>query len=211
MGARWCSSWRVAIVAAVRRLCLDLEGNMMKSLPLLALAWMSALAGCATQPPIASAGESTDWSVKDEAAVRATLAGLDAAWNGHDMRGLHELFADDGQWVRSSGNIWRSRDRIYINHQFGPQSPLLHTENIELRPIAPQVAVAVAIMKYGEGELPSVGKVPAVHLRVSVVMVKRGATWKILQLHEAGLLPVVEDNDELWGKAGSRKAGQAAR
>jgi uncharacterized protein (TIGR02246 family) len=190
---------------------LGREGNMMKSLPVLALVWMSAVAGCATQQPFASAGDSTNLSAQDEAAVRATLAGLDAAWNGHDMQGLHELFADDGQWVRSSGNIWRSRDRIYSNYEFGPQSPPLHTENIELRPVAPQVAVAVAIMKYGEGELPSVGKIPAVHLRVSVVMVKRGATWKILQLHEAGLLPVVEENDELWGKAGSRKAGQAAR
>jgi uncharacterized protein (TIGR02246 family) len=127
------------------------------------------------------------------------------------MDGLHQLFAADAQWVRSSGNIWRSRDRIYIHYEFGPQSPRLHTENIEVRPIAPQVAVAVAIMKYGEGEIPAVGKTPAVHLRVSVVMVQREGAWKILQLHEAGILPVVEDNDDLWGTTGSKQTGQSAR
>lgn len=182
----------------------------MKSLPLLVFLGMTFV-GCATAPHATNANAAIPWSAEHEAAVCATLAKLDAAWNGHDMRGLHELFAADAQWVRSSGNIWRSRDRIYIHYEFGPQSPQLHTENIEVRPIAPQVAVAVAIMKYGEGEIPSMGKIPAVHLRVSVVMVQRGGEWKILQLHEAGILPVVEENDDLWGKAGSKKTGSGAQ
>jgi len=182
----------------------------MNSLALSVLVAMTVV-GCATQQHTGNTSAAASWSAKDEAAVRATLAGVDAAWNGHDMASLHEQFAADAQWVRSSGNIWRSRDRIYVHYEFGPRSPRLRTENIEVRPIAPQVAVAVAIMKYSEGEIPSVGEVAATHLRVSVVMVQRAGAWRILQLHEAGILPVVEDNDELWGKAGNMRAGQGTR
>lgn len=183
----------------------------MISRPLSVLALMVGLACCATQPPTFTAGDKFAFSSQEEAGVRTTLAELDAAWNAHDIGRLHDLFVDDAQWVRSSGNIWRSRKAIYVNYEFGDQTPLLRTENVEVRPIAPEVAIAVAVMKYGEGALPSVGPVPAVHNRVSIVLGKRGSAWRILQLHEAVLLPVVEENDDLWDKAGSRRSAQGSK
>jgi uncharacterized protein (TIGR02246 family) len=177
----------------------------MKTLTLLAIALvaLAGLVGCtAIEAHNASAMTGVVLSPQDEAAVRGTIAELDTTWNSHDMKGLHDLFTEDAYWVRTSGNVWRDKRSIHTNYEFDATTPSLSTENIEVRSLAPHVAVAVAIMKYGKVVLPSGQDTPEVHNRVSFVMAKRGEAWKIVHLQESTLLPIVEENDAVWGKTG---------
>ena len=175
----------------------------MKALALAALtfAGLAGMSGCSTTrsdgPDMAA---SAALSPQDDAAVRATIAALDEAWNRQDMEGLRALFTEDAVWIRTSGNTWRGRKSIFINYQVTADRPSLATENIELRAVAPQVVVAVAVMKYGE-LLRSSGEVaPSFHNRASLVMVKSSEGWKICHLHKVGLVPAVEQSDPFWGK-----------
>ena len=163
--------------------------------------------GCTTtEPPSASGGTGSALSPEDEAAVRATLAELDNAWNNHDRKGFHELFAEDARWIRHSGNVWRGKETIYKYHAFDATTPSMSIENIEVRSVVTQVAVVVATIKYGEVVLPSGQANPGWHNRASFVMAKRGEAWKIVHLHKSNLNPIVEQTE-----TGPRPEEQEAR
>ncbi len=175
----------------------------MKALALAALtfAGLAGMSGCSTTrsdgPDMAA---SAALSPQDDAAVRATIAALDEAWNRQDMEGLRALFTEDAVWVRTSGNTWRGRKSIFINYQVTADRPSLATENIELRAVAPKVVVAVAVMKYGKQLRAPGEETPPFHVRASFVLLRRSDGWKISHLHKVGLLPAVERSDPLWSK-----------
>ena len=172
----------------------------LKLVVLMLVGWVG-LAGCSTGRSGGADVEAVaTLSPQNDAAVRATLAALDAAWNRQDMDGLRALFTEDAVWVRTSGNTWRGRTRIFTNYQVTTERPSLVTENIELRAVAPQVVVAVAVMKYGKQLRASGEETPPFHVRASFVMVRGSDGWKISHLHKVGLLPAVERSDPVWSK-----------
>lgn len=159
---------------------------------------VAGLVGCTTTPrPSASTAASVVFSPEDQTVVRATLAELANTWNNHDMKGMHELFTEDAIWIRHSGNTWRGKSRIFVNHEFDASTPSLSIERVEVRCVAPQVAVAVATMKYGEVSLPSGQTNAGWHNRATFVLVKSGEAWKIVHLHKSNLNPMVEQNETI--------------
>ena len=168
----------------------------MKTLTLFAVALVawSGLVGCTTtQPPTASAGTGVALSPQDEAAVRATVAEFVNIWNYHDRKGMHELFTEDALWIIRNGNVWRGKGEVYsqwdITHRkTKPPLPLgeeLSTEKMEVRSIAPQVAVATATMNWW----------PEFYTRDSFVMAKRGGAWKIVHYQSTEMLPGMAERD----------------
>ncbi len=161
----------------------------MKTLTLLAVglvAW-AGLVGCTTtQPPNASAGTGVVLSPQDEAAVRATVAEFVNTWNHYDMKGLHELVTEDALWILRNGNVWRGKAEVYKFYGRVLRNPndMLSTETMEVRSLAPQVAVATVKMKD-----------PDFHTRDSFVMAKRGGAWKIVHFHSTTIHPDVAKND----------------
>ena len=165
----------------------------MKTLTLLAVALVAwaGLVGCTTtQPPNASAGTDVELSPQDEAAVRATLAEFVNIWNHPDMKVMHELFTEDALWIIRDGNVWRGKGAVYKyfdtsrrtgNPYRTPGSPL-STEKMEVRCLAPHVAVATAKTKWG----------PELHTRDSFVMAKRGGAWKIVHFQSTTMHPSME-------------------
>ena len=162
----------------------------MKTLTLLAVA-LVALAGLVacttTQRPNASAGTGITLSPHDEAAVRATVAEFVNIWNYHDLKGMHELFTEDALWIIRNGNVWRGKGEVYrfydMNH--GNTGSPLSTEKMEVRSLAPQVAVATATMNWW----------PEFYTRDSFVMAKRGGAWKIVHYQSTEMLPGMAKRD----------------
>ena len=165
----------------------------MKTLTLLAaalVAW-AGLVGCTTTQPLnASAGTGVGLSPQDEAAVRATVAEFVNIWNQPDVKVMHELFTEDALWIIRNGNVWRGKGEVYrfydMNH--GNTGSPLSTEKMEVRSLAPQVAVATATMKFGQED-------PWLHTRDSFVMAKRGGAWKIVHYQSTEMLPGMAKRD----------------
>ena len=52
----------------------------------------------------------------DQKQVSAIVAGLEKAWNEHDMQALANLFHEDGTWVLWIGQVWKGRSTIEEGH-----------------------------------------------------------------------------------------------
>jgi uncharacterized protein (TIGR02246 family) len=152
--------------------------------------------GCTnTQSPVASAGTDVVSSLQDETAVRATVAEFAKAWNDHDVTAMCELVADDVLWIVGNGNVWRGKEEVsrayeqVLRHLAANASMHPWTlELMEVRFLAPQIAVATARIRSGQ-----VGQ--DFHVRNSFVMAMRGETWKIVHFHSTTILPMVVKND----------------
>jgi uncharacterized protein (TIGR02246 family) len=170
-----------------------LRSSTLWAIPLIALAGMF---GCTkTQSPVASAETDVVSSPQDETAVRATVAEFAKTWNDHDVKAMCDLVAEDVLWIVSNGNVWRGKEEVSrayeqiarhlaANASMHPWS----LELMEVRFLAPQLAVATARMRSGQ-----VGQ--EFHLRNSFVMAKRGGSWKIVHFHSTTILPIIVKND----------------
>ena len=98
----------------------------------------------------------------DEEAVRRVVNGFPEAWNRHDMDAFGALFAPDADFVNVTGNHWKGRESIQLNHAFvhgavpinsaGVTVPrgiygifktsILHFKQIDVRFLRKDVAVA---------------------------------------------------------------------
>jgi uncharacterized protein (TIGR02246 family) len=52
----------------------------------------------------------------DEAKIRALATHWESAWNGHDMKALAALFADDADFVNVGARHWKGRTEIEAQH-----------------------------------------------------------------------------------------------
>lgn len=158
----------------------------MKTLALLAVALVAlgGLVSCTEiQPPNASSETGVVSSPPDEAAVRATVAAFANTWNDHDMKGMRELVAEDLLWILRNGNVWRGKKQVCesyasIHRGMSAKHPLypLSIEKMEVRFLAPQLAVATARMRFGQESEES-------HTRDTFVMANRGGAWTIVHFH----------------------------
>ena len=144
-------------------------------------------------PPVPAATLTMD----DEAAVRGLVSVYEKTWNSHDMKGMHDVDTEDVHWINVSGNHWRGKATVYKGHDVGHQTILakstVSVEKLEIRLITPDVAVAVATMKFA---MPPVGSLPAdLRTRGSFVCVKREGNWKIVHFHNTTINEDHEKND----------------
>ena len=51
-----------------------------------------------------------------EAAIRALVTEVEAAWNTHDMRRFAGCFAEDADFVNVNGQWWQGRPEIEERH-----------------------------------------------------------------------------------------------
>jgi uncharacterized protein (TIGR02246 family) len=116
------------------------------------------------------------FSTDDESAVRALVSEFANTWNRHDMKAMHELDTGDVEWINITGNYWRGRPPStkaairFIERIFAKTS--MTVEETAIRPIAPNVAVAVATMTFGPVITPTGQKVPEIKRRGSFTTVK---------------------------------------
>ena len=118
----------------------------------------------------------------DEIAVRAVVAAFCDSWTKHDMDAMHALETQDVEWVNVVGNDWRGLADVrkgHANyHHFLAAKSTCSVDSVAVRPIAPDVAIAVTAFHFGGTGLD--GKTEDTRTRSSMVMVKRDGEWKII-------------------------------
>jgi uncharacterized protein (TIGR02246 family) len=148
------------------------------------------LCGCASR---------SAWDKSDETSIRGLLAEYHSDWNHHDMQAMGNLFADDAQWINVVGMHWSGKADIMKAHEVYHRLLFPKTEinftNIAVRPIAPNVAVAVVEENFDASQLPNGGIRPASKDILSFTFVKRDGQWKIVQGHNTIVLPEAQPYD----------------
>ena len=159
-----------------------------------------------------SAPKAPSLSSVDESSVRAVVSEFASTWNRHDMFGMHELDTEDVEWINITGNHWRGKPDVYKGHDTIHRTIFAKTEmSVEsavIRAIVPDVAVAVATMKFGPVIIPSGQEIPELKTRGSFVLVKHGGTWKIAHFHNTSVDAEAERNDPItWDATGYLPGG----
>jgi len=121
------------------------------------------------------------------------------------MKGMHELNTEDVQWINIAGNIWRGNPTVFKGHGVIHRTIYAKTpmriEEVEVRSLGPDVAVAMAQMWFGRGLIPPSMELPEVRTRGSFIMVKRNGGWKIVHFQNTTIDPDKPD-PVTWDETG---------
>jgi uncharacterized protein (TIGR02246 family) len=146
-------------------------------------------------------GPGPTWDKSDETSVRALFAQYESDWNRHDTKAMGELFTDDAEWVNVVGMHWRGKPDIVRAHEVYHRLLFPRTNikfnNIAIRPIAPNVAVAVIDEDFAASLLPDGGMRPASKDILSFVLVKRDGNWKVAHGHNTIVRPDAQPYDPI--------------
>jgi uncharacterized protein (TIGR02246 family) len=175
--------------------------NSMKvrvALGMMALALAAAGSGAGFQAiarssPSAVPAQGTLGAV-DQAAIRAIISTFADSWTRHDMNTMHTLQTNDVEWINVVGNDWRGLPEVRRGHtnylHFLAARSTSSVESVAVRPIAPNVAIAVAVFHFA-GFSPD-GKAEEARTRASIVMVKQTGKWKIIHFHNTIINPATQ-------------------
>jgi uncharacterized protein (TIGR02246 family) len=144
-----------------------------------------------------------------EEEARAVLDGYQDAWNRHDMKSLAELFEDDAHWVNIVGMHWPGREAIVRAHDAYHwtffRTTRIRMADVQIRPIAPGVVVAVILLKVDAFTPPDGVTRPATDNCLSVILTQDGARWRIAHAHNTVVDPGAQRFDPVktgWPDSG---------
>lgn len=119
----------------------------------------------------------------DDRAIRKVLADYDVAWNAHDMKAMSALFRADAEFINVVGMHWRGRPAIVAAHEAFHKTMFkdvgIKTDAIALRPLNPDVAIAVVTYTMDASTTPSGQVIPKHQNKLSYVFTKVAGDWKI--------------------------------
>ena len=117
------------------------------------------------------------------------------------MQAMGELFTDDAEWISVVGMHWRGKLDIVKAHEVYHRLLFPKTDikfnNIAVRSIAPNVAVAVIDEDFDASRLPEGGTRPASKDILSFVLVKRNGKRKVVHGHNTIVLPEAQPYDPI--------------
>lgn len=125
--------------------------------------------------------------------ARQIVAGIERAWNSHDMEAFASLFADDADFVNIEGTRWRGRAAIKDAHAFVHatifKQSRLTIDDTTFTPLTPEVVVARSTWRL-EGQTTMKGApVPGRTGILTNVLVRSGAGWKIAVTQNTDIVP----------------------
>ena len=149
----------------------------------------------------------------DESAVQAIVSEFANSWNRHDMKTMHELDAEDVEWINVTGNYWRGKAVVYKGHDTIHRTIFAKTsmtvDAMVIRSIAPDVAIVVATMRFGPVVTPLGQELPELKTRGSFTLVKRDGVWKIAHFQNTTVDREAERNDPVtWDETGFLPGGE---
>lgn len=134
-----------------------------------------------------------------EQAIRTVVEEYGNSWNSHDIRALADLFVEDAHWVNIVGMHWPGKSAVATGHEAYHRTFFQATDirlaNIEIRTIAPDVAVAVVLLKVGPFTPPDGVRRPESEDRLSLVLTKRDGRWRIAHGHNTVIDPAAQPFD----------------
>ncbi|MGI9139882.1 MAG: SgcJ/EcaC family oxidoreductase [Gemmatimonadaceae bacterium] len=144
---------------------------------------------------------------EDEASVRKVVSEFANTWNRHDMKAMHELNAEGVEWINITGNHWRGNATVYKGHDIIHRTIFANTsmsvEEVQVRALSAEVAIAVATMMFGPVMAPSGQEISELKTRGSFVLVNQGGEWKVVHFQNTSVDPEAERNDPItWDSTG---------
>jgi uncharacterized protein (TIGR02246 family) len=138
-------------------------------------------------------------SRSDEQAIRSVVREYGASWNRHDMAALAELFTDDAHWINIVGMHWPDTSAVVTGHEAFHRTFFQATDielaDVEIRPIAADVAVAVVLLKVGPFTPPDGVHRPKSENRLSLMLNRRDGRWLIVHGHNTVIDPAAQPFD----------------
>jgi uncharacterized protein (TIGR02246 family) len=135
-------------------------------------------------------------SSSDEQAIRSVVREYGASWNRHDMAALAQLFTDDAHWINIVGMHWPDKSAVVTGHEAFHRTFFKATDielaDIEIRPIAADVAVAVVLLKVGSFTPPDGVHRPKSENRLSLMLSRRDGRWLIVHGHNTVIDPAAQ-------------------
>ncbi len=126
-------------------------------------------------------------SNEDDAAIRKVIAGIEEAWNAHDMKAYGKLFREDADWINIVGMHWRGRDAVMAAHiafhETNFKDNRMKIDAIETRSLGNDFAIAVATMTHDAFRAPDGRTFPKAQNRCTHVLAKGLDGWKIVHGH----------------------------
>ena len=145
------------------------------------------LAALVPAPAMPAAPLQAASAVEDEAAIRAVIASMEAAWNRGDFRGYMQGFADPGVVFVSNGRIqdgWQGTLDHYVRDYGGApeRRGTLHFDILSIEMLASDAAMLVSRYRLDRPERPQQG----INTRL---MRKIGGRWVISLNHVSSFDP----------------------
>ncbi len=155
---------------------------------------LAALAqSSSAQSPKAKVAINETIATEEEPAIRKAIAGIEEAWNTHDMKAYGALLAEDVHWVNVVGMHWRGHkavmDAHIAFHDTSFKNHKIKTDNVEIRSLGSGVAIAVVTTTNDEFTTPGGSKVPKRQNRQTYVLRRSSETWKIAHCHNVPVDP----------------------
>jgi uncharacterized protein (TIGR02246 family) len=139
----------------------------------------------------------------DEQAIRSVVLEYGASWNRHDMAALAELFTDDAHWINIVGMHWPGKSAVVTGHEAFHRTFFRATDielaDVEIRPIAGDVAAAVVLLKVDPFTPPDGVHRPNSENRLSMILTKRDGRWWIAHGHNTVIDPAAQPFDPIKG------------
>ena len=124
---------------------------------------------------------------KDEQAIRDVALGFEKAWNQHDLDAMFKSFTDDAEWVNIVGMHWVGLADVKKAHKVFHETMFKNTElkieNITVRKISNDTAIALLDLAMGDFTTPSGQVTKNSKDRLSLILVKKKGRWLIAHGH----------------------------
>ena len=168
-------------------------------LVLILLSLAALVQSSSAQSPKAKAAINETIATEEELAIRKTIAGIEEAWNTHDMKAYGALLAEDVHWVNVVGMHWRGHkavmDAHIAFHKTIFKNHMMKTNNEEIRFLGNGIAIAVVTTTNDKFTTPDGSLVPERQNRQTYVLRKDAETWKIAHCHNVPIDPLAAKSD----------------
>ena len=139
-------------------------------------------------------------SPEDAAAIQATLDGIQAAWNRHDMTAFVGFMTDDVEWVNIVGMAWRGKAQVFLAHDRMHRTTFKdrqwnNPETTELREISPGVVIVTQPIPMDGFRMPDGSSVAPSRNMLTLVLVRRDARWLVAEGHNTLIDPQAAAHD----------------
>jgi len=126
----------------------------------------------------------TPLSKEDNEGIRKTVIAIEDSWNTHDMKVFASVLREDAEWINVVGMHWKGRDAVVkahaIFHEIMFKDCRLKTDSIEARSLGNDHAIAVVTTTQDAYTTPSGQVIPKGQTKLSLVMAKTPAGWRVV-------------------------------
>jgi uncharacterized protein (TIGR02246 family) len=142
---------------------------------------------------VASSGGAQADRAADVRAIRSIETQWETAWNNHDVAAMVALGAADADWINLAGEWFKGRDAFAKSleslHSGKVKTSVWHTAQIDVKFLAPNIAVVHVYFTSSGERNPDGSPMPARRGIFTRVETKRDGRWQIVASQATNIVP----------------------